>query len=66
MALSISVYMFLLFVKSSYFTGNGNNYLSQADWIDLWQKALRSSYKPIVNVEAVRANKSKGKSSLAR
>ncbi|GED95957.1 protein rep [Lentilactobacillus diolivorans] len=54
----------LLFVKSSYFTGNGNNYLSQADWTDLWQKALRSSYKPIVNVEAVRANKSKGKSSL--
>ena len=36
----------------------------QADWTDLWQKALRSSYKPIVNVEAVRANKSKGKSSL--
>lgn len=54
----------LLFVKSSYFTGNGNNYLSQANWTDLWQKALRSSYKPIVNVEAVRANKSKGKSSL--
>lgn len=54
----------LLFVKSSYFTGNGNNYLSQADWADLWQKALRSSYRPIVNVEAVRTNKSKGKSSL--
>lgn len=54
----------LLFVKSSYFTGNGNNYLSQVNWTDLWQKALRSSYKPIVNVEAVRANKSKGKSSL--
>ena len=53
----------LLFVKSAYFKGS-ENYLSQADWTDLWQKALRSSYKPIVNVEAVRANKSKGKSSL--
>jgi plasmid rolling circle replication initiator protein Rep len=38
--------------------------LSQVDWTNLWQKALKSSYKPIVNVEAVRTNKSKGKSSL--
>lgn len=53
----------LLFVKSSYFRGI-DNYLSQVDWTNLWQKALKSSYKPIVNVEAVRANKSKGKSSL--
>lgn len=53
----------LLFVKSSYFRGV-DNYLSQVDWTNLWQKALKSSYKPIVNVEAVRANKSKGKSSL--
>ena len=53
----------LLFVKISYFKGS-ENYLSQANWTDLWQKALRSSYKPIVNVEAVRANKSKGKASL--
>lgn len=53
----------LLFVKNAYFKGS-ENYLSQADWTDLWQKALRSSYKPIVNVEAVRANKPKGKSSL--
>ena len=53
----------LLLVRNAYFKGS-ENYLSQADWTDLWQKALRSSYKPIVNVEAVRANKSKGKSSL--
>lgn len=53
----------LLFVKNVYFKGS-ENYLSQVDWTDLWQKALRSSYKPIVNVEAVRANNSKGKSSL--
>ena len=59
----ISIYIFLLFVKNAYFKGS-ENYLSQADWTDLWQKALRSSYKPIVNVEAVRANKPKGKSSL--
>lgn len=45
------------------FKGTGN-YLSQADWTNLWQKALKSSYKPIVNVEAVWTNKSKGKSSL--
>lgn len=53
----------LLFVKSAYFKGTGN-YLSQVEWTNLWQKALKSSYKPIVNVEAVRTNKPKGKSSL--
>lgn len=45
----------LLMVKASYFSGG--NYLSQADWSELWQKCLRVEYMPVVNVKAVRANK---------
>ena len=29
----------LLFVSSSYFTGNGNNYISQDEWTSLWKKS---------------------------
>lgn len=53
----------LLFVKASYFTGK-QNYLSQAEWTKLWQRALKLDYTPIVHVEAVHANHKKGKSSL--
>lgn len=45
----------LLFVSSSYFTGNGNNYISQDEWTNLWQKAMKLDYVPVVNVKAVKA-----------
>ena len=45
----------LLFVSSSYFTGNGNNYISQDEWTRLWQKAMKLDYVPVVNVKAVKA-----------
>lgn len=45
----------LLFVSSSYFTGNGNNYISQDEWTSLWQKAMKLDYVPVVNVKAVKA-----------
>lgn len=45
----------LLFVSSSYFTGNGNNYISQDEWTKLWQKAMKLDYTPVVNVKAVKA-----------
>lgn len=53
----------LLFVKSSYFK-NSNNYLAQAEWAKLWQKALKVDYEPVVHVQAVKANKRKGTDSL--
>lgn len=45
----------LLFVSSSYFTGNGNNYISQDEWTSLWKKAMKLDYTPVVNVKAVKA-----------
>ncbi|WP_187337679.1 protein rep, partial [Lactiplantibacillus plantarum] len=53
----------LLFVKSSYFK-NSNNYLAQAEWTGLWQRALKVDYEPVVHVQAVKANKRKGTDSL--
>jgi Replication protein len=44
----------LMMVEPSYF---GRNYLSQADWTDLWQSCLRSDYVPVVHVRAVKSNK---------
>lgn len=54
----------LLFVKSSYFTGNNTNYIKQAEWTKLWQRALKIDYEPVVHVEIVKANKRKGTGSL--
>lgn len=55
----------LIMVKPSYFRGtNGDNYVTQAEWTELWQKAMKLDYTPIVNVEAVKANRAKGKGSL--
>lgn len=42
----------LLMVPGSYF--NGKNYITQAEWTDLWQSALRADYRPIVDVRAVK------------
>ena len=53
----------LLFVKSSYFK-NSNNYLEQAEWTGLWQRALKVDYEPVVHVQSVKANKRKGTDSL--
>lgn len=47
----------LLMVKSSYFIGNGENYISQEEWVQLWQKAMKLDYKPSVNVKKVYAKK---------
>jgi plasmid rolling circle replication initiator protein Rep len=42
----------LLMVEPGYFAGK--NYLTQADWTELWRKSLRVDYTPIVNVKAVK------------
>jgi plasmid rolling circle replication initiator protein Rep len=42
----------LLMVPSTYF--KGTEYITQADWTELWRKSLRVDYTPIVNVKAVK------------
>jgi plasmid rolling circle replication initiator protein Rep len=42
----------LIGVKPSYF--RGQEYISQNLWTELWQKALKVDYKPIVNVQLVK------------
>lgn len=42
----------LCWMSPGYFTGKG--YISQARWTELWQKAARLDYKPIVDVRKVR------------
>ena len=43
----------LLLVKPQYF--QGKYYIKQADWVEMWAKALRAEYLPSVNVKAVKA-----------
>jgi plasmid rolling circle replication initiator protein Rep len=43
-------------VSSSYF--GGKYYLKHSDWVDMWKKALRIDYTPIVNIKAVKCKKS--------
>lgn len=45
----------LMMVKPSYF---GHNYLSQAKWVEMWQKSLRIDYKPILDVQALKPDDS--------
>ena len=42
----------LIAVQSSYW---GRDYLSQQKWCEMWQKSLRIDYKPILDVQAVKA-----------
>ncbi|MBO1207095.1 protein rep [Staphylococcus nepalensis] len=46
----------LLCVESKYFRGS-ENYISQNDWIDLWQKALQVNYRPVANIKAIKPNR---------
>lgn len=48
----------LLCVSTSYFTNKGN-YINQAEWTSLWQKAMKVSYTPIVHIQAVKARQTK-------
>ncbi len=52
----------LIAVKPSYFDTKLNNYLNQAELTELWQKALRVDYTPVIDVRLVknyRKNKTK-------
>jgi len=47
----------ILIVPSSYF--KSRNYLSQAKWIEMWKKALRVDYTPVVDVRRIKEKKTK-------
>ncbi len=53
----------LLFVKSLYFKGS-DNYISQSEWTGYWQRAMKLTYVPMVNVESVKPNVNRHKNSL--
>lgn len=41
----------LLMVKPGYF---GKNYIKQAEWVEMWRRALRIDYNPVLDVQAVK------------
>lgn len=55
----------ILAVNDSYFKDT-RIYLSQKDWTDLWQSALQVDYTPIVDVRALKKNKGKEVSEVAK
>ncbi|WP_070005314.1 protein rep, partial [Staphylococcus aureus] len=46
----------LLCVENAYFRKK-KNYITQDEWINLWQKALQVDYKPVANIKAIKPNK---------
>ncbi|WP_186297536.1 protein rep, partial [Staphylococcus haemolyticus] len=44
-----------LCVENSYFK-NKANYITQEEWVDLWQKALQVNYRPVANIKAIKPN----------
>ncbi|MCG2031390.1 protein rep, partial [Staphylococcus epidermidis] len=46
----------LLCVENAYFRKK-ENYITQDEWINLWQKALQVDYKPVANIKAIKPNK---------
>lgn len=44
----------LLMVKRSYF---GRDYIKQSEWVEMWKKSLRVDYKPIMDVQALKSDK---------
>jgi plasmid rolling circle replication initiator protein Rep len=46
-------------VSTSYFNSKLNLYLNTQDFRELWQKALKVDYLPVVNVKIIKENKKK-------
>ncbi|KAA9267737.1 protein rep, partial [Streptococcus anginosus] len=49
----------LLMVRPSYFQAKAD-YINQEEWTELWQKAMKLDYTPMVDIRAVKADKGKG------
>lgn len=44
----------LMMVKPNYFSGRGNNYITQKEWGDMWSQSLKVSYTPMVDIRTVK------------
>ena len=44
----------LMMVKSSYFSGTSNNYITQEEWGEMWSQSLKVDYVPMVDIRAVK------------
>ncbi|VNS51264.1 plasmid rolling circle replication initiator protein [Streptococcus pneumoniae] len=49
----------LLMVRPSYFQAKAD-YINQEEWTELWRKAMKLDYTPLVDIRAVKADKGKG------
>lgn len=49
----------LLMVRPSYFQAK-TDYINQIEWTELWKKAMKLDYTPMVDIRAVKADKGKG------
>lgn len=49
----------LLMVKPTYFK-NSENYIPQDEWVELWKKAMKLDYDPVVNIKSVKDTGDKG------
>lgn len=49
----------LLMVKSTYFKGH-DNYITQDEWTELWKRASKLDYTPMVSLKQIYDNKGKG------
>lgn len=45
----------ILAVEHDYFNHSSGKYITQPEWVDRWQKALRVDYKPSVNIKKTSA-----------
>lgn len=54
----------LLMVKSNYFSGSGDNYISQIEWTNMWQQSAKLDYVPIVNIKRVRVKNGKAETDI--
>ena len=51
-------------VDNSYFKRSSNQYITQAQWVKLWRKALGVNYDPLVSVEKVSSKKNRKNDNL--
>ncbi|WP_251356655.1 protein rep, partial [Staphylococcus aureus] len=46
----------LLCVENAYFRKK-ENYITQEEWVNLWQRALQVDDRPVANVKAIKPNR---------
>ena len=46
----------LMMVKPNYFSGRGNNYITQKEWSDMWSQSLKVDYVPMIDIRTVKEN----------